>query len=204
MIIYKANKRLTTMVSIVSSTLAFRIKLAYFGCRIGQNCKADGRIFVRCTHKGAIAIGINFKLNSRAGSNLVGITNAASFQTLGEGRIEIGDNCGFTSTVFSCRQSIKVGDHVKIGGNVRVFDHDYHALGHEHRRDPLLDGNYVKAAAISIGNDVFIGTNSIILKGVTIGDRAVIGAGSVVVSDVPADAVAAGNPAKVIKYLNQK
>ena len=52
---------------------------------------------------------------------------------------------------------------------------------------------------ITIGDDVFIGAQSIILKGVTIGDRAVIGAGSVVTKDVPADAIAAGNPAGVVK-----
>lgn len=52
---------------------------------------------------------------------------------------------------------------------------------------------------IVIGDDVFIGTNSIIFKGVTIGDRTVIGAGSVVTRDVPADAIAAGNTAEVMR-----
>jgi len=53
---------------------------------------------------------------------------------------------------------------------------------------------------ISIGNDVFIGANVTILDGVSIGDGAVIGAGAVVTSDIPPYAIAAGNPAKVIKY----
>ena len=52
-------------------------------------------------------------------------------------------------------------------------------------------------AHVSIGDNVFIGARSIVLQGVSIGDGAVIGAGSVVVSDVPANTVAAGNPAVV-------
>ena len=53
-----------------------------------------------------------------------------------------------------------------------------------------------------IGNNVWIGAHSIILGDISIGDNSVIGAGSVVVKDVPANAIVAGNPAKVIKYKN--
>ena len=56
---------------------------------------------------------------------------------------------------------------------------------------------------IVIEDDVLIGMNSIILKGVHIGARSVIGAGSVVTKDIPADCIAAGNPAHVIKMINQ-
>ena len=52
-----------------------------------------------------------------------------------------------------------------------------------------------------IGEDVFIGAHSIILKGVTIGARSIVGAGSVVTKDIPADEVWAGNPAKCIRKL---
>ena len=54
---------------------------------------------------------------------------------------------------------------------------------------------------IIIGDDVLIGTNCIVLKGVRIGARSIIGAGSIVTKDIPSDCIAAGNPAKVIKYL---
>ena len=55
---------------------------------------------------------------------------------------------------------------------------------------------------IIIDDDVLIGANTIILKGVHIGARSVIGAGSVVTKDIPADSIAAGNPVKVIKKIN--
>ena len=56
----------------------------------------------------------------------------------------------------------------------------------------------------NIGNDVWVGANSIILKGVKIGDGAIIGAGSVVTKNIPAYAIAAGNPAKIIKFRYSK
>ena len=55
--------------------------------------------------------------------------------------------------------------------------------------------------SVIIGKNVWIGTHAVILPGVTIGDRAVIGAGSIVTKDVPANSVAVGNPAKVIKNI---
>jgi maltose O-acetyltransferase len=56
---------------------------------------------------------------------------------------------------------------------------------------------------ITIGNDVWIGGTSVICPGVTIGDRVVIGAGSVVTKSFPDDVVIAGNPAKIIRYLDK-
>ncbi len=63
-------------------------------------------------------------------------------------------------------------------------------------------GEGTLSAPIFIEDDVWIGAHSIILKGVTIGARSIIGAGSVVTKSIPADCVAAGNPCKVIRKLN--
>jgi acetyltransferase-like isoleucine patch superfamily enzyme len=59
------------------------------------------------------------------------------------------------------------------------------------------------ALPISVGNNVWIGAQSIILSGVTIGDNSIIGAGSVVTRDIPANVVAAGNPCRVLKSILQ-
>lgn len=60
------------------------------------------------------------------------------------------------------------------------------------------------AKEITIGNNVWLGGNVVILPDVTIGDNVVIGAGSVVTKDIPANTVAVGNPCKVIKGINSK
>jgi serine acetyltransferase len=79
--------------------------------------------------------------------------------------------------------------------SVSIGDADWHGL--YDRSMPV--GN---TQAVTIGNNVWIGDSAIVSKGVTIGDNAVIGAGSIVVKDIPANAIAAGNPATVIKYLD--
>ncbi|HEX7757448.1 MAG TPA: DapH/DapD/GlmU-related protein, partial [Niabella sp.] len=59
------------------------------------------------------------------------------------------------------------------------------------------------AQPVTIGNNVWVGGNATILPGVTIGDNCVIGAGSVVTKDIPANSLAVGNPARVIRQIEQ-
>jgi acetyltransferase-like isoleucine patch superfamily enzyme len=121
---------------------------------------------------------------------------------MGDGRIAIGNNSGCSFAVFSSKSSIHIGDHTKIGGNARIYDHDYHALDHLSRRSPVNDIAACKTAPVVIGDDILIGANAIVLKGVTIGERSVIGAGAVVsMKTIPADSLVAGNPARVIRSL---
>jgi acetyltransferase-like isoleucine patch superfamily enzyme len=163
----------------------------------------DGRLWVRVQRKGAIHIGDHVTINSRFGSNLVGLTNPAVLQCLDGGVIAVGNGSGLSSAILSACSSITIGENVKIGGNVRIFDHDYHSLDFKERRGREKKEN-IKTRPVRIGNDVFVGTNAMILKGVTIGDRAIIGAGSVVTSRVPPDEVWAGNPARFVKKLGTK
>jgi carbonic anhydrase/acetyltransferase-like protein (isoleucine patch superfamily) len=81
-----------------------------------------------------------------------------------------------------------------LAQNVCITDSDWHGL--YDRTQPI--GN---TQAVKIGKNVWVGDSAIIGKGVHIGDNAVIGAGSIVVKDIPANAIAAGNPASVLKYL---
>ena len=66
------------------------------------------------------------------------------------------------------------------------------------------NSGYEYGIDITIGDNVWLGGGVIVLPGVTIGDNAVIGAGAVVTKDIPANAIAAGNPAKVIRYITEE
>lgn len=194
------NYLLKLIVIRIYYTFFFKLKLLFYGCEYGENLNVFGKIHLKSPLKSSLKIGKNCTLNSSTLSNFVGITNTTIFQILGQGKIFIGDNCGLTSIVFSCRENITIGNNVKIGGNVRVFDHDYHSLDYLKRRNVKTDSENCKSSPVTIEDDVFIGTNAIILKGVNIGARSVIGAGSVVaIKNIPPDSFVIGNPARIIK-----
>ena len=160
-------------------------------------------------------IGLRFDVPVRVGSGL--------------GSLEIGDSVGFgwpaapmlgdgtilieprssdsvieigSGTIFSNNVSIvsmggvKIGERCLIGDQTLIFDCDFHELAPAKRMDGVGP-----IEPVTIGNNVWFGSRTQILRGVSIGDNSVIGAGSVVVHNIPANSVAAGVPAKVIRSL---
>lgn len=92
------------------------------------------------------------------------------------GTLSIGDKCFFNTHVsITCLERITIGDRCQVANNVVIVDqdHDYRAGWGKYQTKP-----------VTIGNDVWIGANVVILKGSTIGDGAVIAAGSVVKGEV--------------------
>ncbi|GAB3214459.1 sugar O-acetyltransferase [Pseudaeromonas pectinilytica] len=90
---------------------------------------------------------------------------------------------------------IVIGDNVMIAPNVQIYTAT-------HDEDALLRRSWaVYGKAVTIGDDVWIGGGAIICPGVTIGPRCIIGAGAVVTRDIPADSVAVGNPARVVRQV---
>jgi len=126
------------------------------------------------------------------------------------GEISIGEYCyiGEQSHIWSSSR-ISIGDRVLIAHNVNIFDNQTHPLNpmerHRHYREIITCGHPAKIdlgeSPIRIGNDVWIGCLSIVLRGVTIGEGAIVGAGSVVSKDVPPFTLVAGNPARVVRAL---
>lgn len=90
--------------------------------------------------------------------------------------------------------------HIEIGSDV-IIAPNVHILAHDAGTKLFL--NHTKVANVKIGNRVFIGAGAIILPGVTVGDDVVIGAGSVVTKDILPNAVAVGNPAKIISSSDE-
>jgi acetyltransferase-like isoleucine patch superfamily enzyme len=107
-----------------------------------------------------------------------------------------------SSTAIVCHNKIEIGDNVNLGGNVVIYDTDFHSLNPIERLNRELDIKGTKTKPVKIGNNVFIGAHSTILKGVFIGDNSVIGACSVVTKNVPENEIWGGNPAKFIKKIN--
>lgn len=175
-----------------------------WGVNAGPGVRYTGKTFIR-SHGGDISIGAGTIFVSDARANLVGLVNPTILDTLKGGNISIGKECGFSSVVISSKSSVKIGNRVLVGGNVRIFDHDYHSLDHN-KRGTCDDIKDARTAPIEIGDDVFIGTGAIILKGAKIGDRSVVAAGSVVFGlEVAADSLVKGNPAMVyVKKYEKK
>jgi acetyltransferase-like isoleucine patch superfamily enzyme len=112
------------------------------------------------------------------------------------GNISIGSHCLVCpGTRIQSATAIHVGNDCMMAQNVIITDADWHDI---YDRSASI-GN---TEEVVIGNNVWIGDSAMICKGVHIGENAIIGAGSVVVKDIPANAIAAGNPATVLKYLD--
>jgi len=112
------------------------------------------------------------------------------------GKVEIGRHCLICpGTRIMAATDVTIGDDCMMAQNVCITDSDWHDL---YDRSQSIGST----EAVKIGKNVWIGDSAMIGKGVHIGDNAVIGAGAIVVKDIPASAIAAGNPAAVIKYLD--
>ncbi|MDQ3190404.1 MAG: acyltransferase [Bacteroidota bacterium] len=192
--------------SFIVPTLVAKIALHLLDCEFGMNLKVCGRVYLRPNGKNSIVLGNNVKLIARFLTNSVGLTNPILLECIEDGKIIIGNNSGLSSVVISSRNSVRIGNNVNIGGNVRIFDHDYHSLNFMDRRKGEIDFLNVKTERVIIDDDVFIGTNAIILKGVKVGARSIVAAGSVVfLKNIPEDSLVSGNPAIIIRTaINKK
>lgn len=169
-----------------------------WGVKHGAGIRFQGKTIMRTRKVGEIVLGSKVIFNSQGSTNLVGLSGPTILDTLGGGKIKVGNNSGFSSVVMSSRSSITIGSNVKVGGNVRIFDHDYHSLEYEYRRT-AEDRIHIRTKPVIIEDDCFVGTNAIILKGTHLGARTIVAAGSVVFGlDVPPDSLVKGNPARVI------
>ena len=178
------------------STLSAKLLLWRYGCSVGTNFRASGRI--RCVNLGNLFIGGNVRINSGPTANLVGCPQHTNFWVGPEGILTIEDNVGISNTTIMARTEIRIRNNSLVGGGCSIFDNDFHEIDAHDRA--VKTGN-IAMAPIEIGPHAFIGAHSIILKGVNIGEGAVIGAGSLVTKDIPPFEVWAGRPARFIRQL---
>lgn len=201
--LYSAWDVLWIKLDSIASTSRSRLSLWLQECPVGAGFKTTGKCYFKARQAGSIRIGNAVSLLAGHRSNRVGLSNPVLLETFENGIIEFGNHSGASAVVISSRSRVSIGEHVKMGGNVRIFDHDYHSLDPLYRRG-AEDRLHVSTKPVIIGDDVFIGTGSMILKGVTIGDRSIIGAGSVVTQSIPNDEIWAGNPARFVRRLESQ
>jgi maltose O-acetyltransferase len=113
--------------------------------------------------------------------------------------IMIGENVHINNNavLIAERSTISIADNSLIGHNFSAYDSDFHSL-----EPNLRSSGLHSCGAVRIGSNVFIGANVTVLKGVSIGDNSVIANGSIVNGDIPANVVAGGIPAKVLRPLD--
>jgi acetyltransferase-like isoleucine patch superfamily enzyme len=113
------------------------------------------------------------------------------------GKIKIGKNCSINPyTIIYGHGGTEIGDNVLIAGHCMIIPNNHNFKN----KNKLIMEQGNTSKGIYIGNDVWIAHGCSILDGVNIGEGAVIGAGSIVNKDVPAYAIVAGVPARIIKY----
>jgi acetyltransferase-like isoleucine patch superfamily enzyme len=109
------------------------------------------------------------------------------------GELEIGERTFLNEGVqIVAATRIRIGPDCRIGDFAAIHDSDHH---------PVEQSASIRRAPVTIGRNVWISRDAIILPGVSIGDHAVVGAGAVVTTDVPTRTLVAGNPARTIRTL---
>jgi acetyltransferase-like isoleucine patch superfamily enzyme len=187
----------------------FKLAMKATKVKYGKNLLLKGMPVIFNKDGATLSIGDNCVVKSSFLSNLVGLYSRTIIVTRApEAEIVIGNNVGISGATIYARKSIHIGDNTCIGGNAKILDNDFHPIEWEARNRLLNDSNggdskLVPAKPIIIGKNCFIGCNSIILKGTVLGDGCVVGAGAVVSGKFEANSVIAGNPARVIKKLEQ-
>ena len=110
--------------------------------------------------------------------------------------IKAGTSTNNNVTVIA-NHKIEIGENCLIGDMVCIYDSDFHEIraNDRHRGIGIVE-------PVKIGNNVWIGSRVLVLKGVNVGDNSVLAAGAIVVNDVPPNVIAGGVPAKVLKTIN--
>lgn len=179
-----------------------RLMMAFTGVKHGKKLRLKGNSFIYNKRGAHLTVGNNVTINSSFLSNLMGLYQRSIIMTRRAGaEIVIGDNVGMSGVTLYARKKITVGENTLIGGNTKIFDNDFHPLKAEARNQNAEEE--IACKEVYIGKNCFIGCNALILKGTVLGDGCVVGAGAVVSGSFPANSVLAGNPARIIKTIEQ-
>ncbi|MBA6326356.1 acetyltransferase [Colwellia sp. MB02u-6] len=120
-------------------------------------------------------------------------------------QIKFGNNCQINDSVhIAAINNIHIGNNVLIAGKVFITDHQHGNYSGENQSLPqeVASDRLLSSGPVIIADNTWIGEGVVILPGVTIGENSIVGANSVVTKNIPMNAIACGNPAKVIKTFD--
>lgn len=193
---WKVTNEISRLFSLPIVYLLFR----FSGVPFPSQSKFYGIPIIQKHRKSLLLIGKGIQLRSTIRSNPLGPNHPVIISTRNEqSTITIGENFSMTGGSICSSEKIIIGNNVNLGANSVIIDTDFHPLNPVLRKLSPQNGD---TSPVIIEDDVFIGMNTMILKGVTLGKGSVIGAGSVVTKSIPSNSIAAGNPAKVLKKIN--
>ena len=114
-----------------------------------------------------------------------------------EAIISIGDNCSLNGTNIHCNEKVMIGNNCLLGPGTIICDNNSHRVS----KDFIERKKKAESKPIILKDNVWVGMNTIIMKGVIIGENSIIAAGSLVIEDIPANCLYGGHPAQFIKKL---
>lgn len=198
-LVYKALRKCFIIISVRVSTAI--TKIVFQGNNVTHSSfRTSGIPYVMVARGGRFTIGENFAMNNGIKGNPIGCYERCTFFVDRDAVLAIGNNVGMSQAALICHKSITIGNDVKIGGGVCIYDTDFHSLDPEIRRSKE-DLKHRMEKPVVICDNVFIGAKTTVLKGVTIGENSIVGAGSVVTKSVPPNEIWAGNPARFIRKI---
>lgn len=198
--IFKSSRRIIIWLVLIINKFTTWILFYCYNVRF-QKFYTSGIPYVSIAGGGKCLIGNNFRMNNGNMGNPIGRPQRCVLFADKGALIVIGENVGMSSTAIVSYEKISIGDNVKIGGGVCIYDTNFHSLDPSQRKNKVDDFKNRKNKPVKIGNNVFIGAHSTILKGVEIGDNSIIGACSVVTKNIPANEIWGGNPAILLRKL---
>jgi carbonic anhydrase/acetyltransferase-like protein (isoleucine patch superfamily) len=183
-----------------SLLLSGGLRLAMSDVQVGAGVEAIGRPVIELARDSEITLAERVVLISKTRWTTLGVARPVILRTLRPGaRIRIGAESGLSGATICAAVRIEVGARVLMGADTLIADTDFHPVDALPRRS--APERAAASAPVRIGDDVFLGARTIVLKGVEIGAGTVVGAGSVVSGSLPSGVVAAGNPCRVLRPL---
>jgi carbonic anhydrase/acetyltransferase-like protein (isoleucine patch superfamily) len=171
-----------------------RLAIALLNAQIAMRGKATLPLSVRLFGRIFFKAGGEVQLGD--GVCLVGTVVPIEIVSHKGSRISIGSRTFINyGASITAHHQVLIGSDCLLGHHLRIADRSDHGL--DHRTDKA------SSTSVTIGDSVWVGAHAIILPGVSIGNNSAIGAGSVVAESVPANCIAVGNPARVLRHIGQ-